>query len=78
MCCGIFFGPIGHSQQQPSLLFYASWSRLEMKSHEPKKQGQNKSKKEREKQWTIKNQIKKRRKDNKMLSQKSEKGRKKT
>jgi hypothetical protein len=49
-----------------------------MKPHEPKKQGQNKSKKEGEKQWTIKNQIKKRRKDNKMLSQKSEKGRKKT
>jgi hypothetical protein len=36
----------------------ASWGRLEMKPHEPKKkQGQNKSKKEGRKQRTIKNQI---------------------
>jgi hypothetical protein len=39
-----------------------------------KKQVQNKSEKEGEKQMVIKNQIKKRRKDNKTLSQKSEKG----
>jgi hypothetical protein len=43
-----------------------------------KKQGQNKSEKERGKQRAIKNQIEKREKDNKTLSQKSEKGRKKT
>jgi hypothetical protein len=42
-----------------------------------KKQGQNKSEKEGGKQRAIKNQIEKRRKGNKTLSQKSEKGRKK-
>jgi hypothetical protein len=48
-----------------------------MKSHEPKK-GTKQERKIRGKQRVIKNQIK-RRKDNKMLSQKSEKGaRKKT
>jgi hypothetical protein len=49
-----------------------------VKPHELKKQKQNKSKKEGEKQRVIKNQIKKRRKYNKMLSQRSEKGQKKT
>jgi hypothetical protein len=43
-----------------------------------KKQGQNKSEKERGKQRAIKNQIEKREKDNKTLNQKSEKGREKT
>jgi hypothetical protein len=38
------------------------------------KQGQNKSEKEGRKQWTIKNQIKKRRTSNKTLSRKGEKG----
>jgi hypothetical protein len=52
----------------------ASWGRLKMKPHEPKKQGQNKSEKEGGKQWAIKNQIKKKRKGNKTLSQKNEKG----
>jgi hypothetical protein len=33
----------------------ASWGRLEMKPHEPKKQGQNKSEKEGRKQRAIKN-----------------------
>jgi hypothetical protein len=42
------------------LLFsQANWGMLEMKPHESKKQGQNKSEKEGEKQRTIKNQIKK-------------------
>jgi hypothetical protein len=61
-------------------VFYsqASWGRLEMKSHEQKKQEQNKSEKGWGKQKAIKNQIKKRRKDNKTLSQKSEKGWEKT
>jgi hypothetical protein len=39
-----------------------------------KKAGIKQERKRREKQRAIKNQIKKRRKDNKMLSQKSEKG----
>jgi hypothetical protein len=39
-----------------------------------KKPVQNKSKKEGEKQWVIKKSNQKRRKDNKTLSQKSEKG----
>jgi hypothetical protein len=37
----------------------ASWGKLEIKPHEPKKQGQNKSEKEGEKQREIKNQIEK-------------------
>jgi hypothetical protein len=37
----------------------ASWSRLEMKPHEPKKQGQNKSEKEGGGRRAIKNQIEK-------------------
>jgi hypothetical protein len=45
-----------------------------MKPRELKKQGQNKIEKEGGKQRAIKNQIKKRRKGNKALSQKSEKG----
>jgi hypothetical protein len=48
----------GIQQQQPSLSFQASWGRLEMKSHESKKQGQNKSEKG-GKQRAIKNQIEK-------------------
>jgi hypothetical protein len=52
-------------------VFYSqvSWGKLEMKSYESKNRD-----KTREKQRAIKNQIKKRRKDNKTLSQKSEKG----
>jgi hypothetical protein len=45
-----------------------------MKPHEPKKQGQSKGEKEGEKRRTIKNQIEKRRKDNKTLSQQKRKG----
>jgi hypothetical protein len=41
-----------------------------MKSHEPKKQGQNKSEKEGGKQRVIKKPNQKRRKCNKMLSKK--------
>jgi hypothetical protein len=42
-------------------VFYsqASWGRLEIKPHEQKNQGQNKSEKEGGKQRAIKNQIKK-------------------
>jgi hypothetical protein len=41
--------------------FYSqvSWGKLEIKPHGPKKQGQNKSEKEGEKQREIKNQIEK-------------------
>jgi hypothetical protein len=53
----------------------ASWGRLEMKPHEQKKRYKTRAK--RRKQRAIKNQIKKRRKDNKMLSQKAKKGREK-
>ena len=49
-----------------------------MKPHEQKKQEQNKGEKEGERRRAIKDQIDKRRKDNKTLSQKSEKGQKKT
>jgi hypothetical protein len=50
-----------------------------MKPHEPKKQGQNNGKKERGgEQRAIKNEIEKGEKDNKTLSQKNEKGQKKT
>jgi hypothetical protein len=45
-----------------------------MKPHEQKKQGQNKSEKELGKQRTIKKPNRKGRKENKTLSQKSEKG----
>jgi hypothetical protein len=51
----------------------ASWGRLEMKPHE-KKKGTNQERKRREKQRAIKKSNQKRRKDNKTLSQKSEKG----
>jgi hypothetical protein len=44
-----------------------------MKPHEPKKKVQNKSEKEGEKQRVIKKSNKKRRKDNKTLSQKNKK-----
>jgi hypothetical protein len=58
--------------------FQASWGRLEMKSHD-KKTGTKQERKIRGKQMAIKKPNKKRRKDNKTLSQKSEKGaRKKT
>jgi hypothetical protein len=49
-------------QQQSSLLFPSKLGRLEMKPHELKKQGQNKSKKRRGKTNGDKNQIKKREK----------------
>jgi hypothetical protein len=55
----------------------ASWGRLEMKPHESKKQVQNKSEKEGEKQRVINKPNQKRRKDNKTLSQKRKKGPKK-
>jgi hypothetical protein len=45
-----------------------------MKPHEPKKQWQNKSEKEWGKQRAIKKFNRKRRKDNKTLSQKKQKG----
>jgi hypothetical protein len=48
-----------------------------MKSHEPKKQGQNKSEKEGGETNGDKKPNRKRRKGNKTLSQKSEKGREK-
>jgi hypothetical protein len=48
-----------------------------MKSHEPKKQGQNKSEKEGGKTNGDKKPNRKKRKGNKTLSQKSEKGREK-
>jgi hypothetical protein len=52
---------------------HASWDRVEMKSHESKKEGQNKSKKEWGKTKGNKKPNQKSRKSNKMLSQKSEK-----
>jgi hypothetical protein len=48
-----------------------------MKSHELKKE-QNKNEKEGKRRRAIKEQIDKRRKDNKTISQKNEKGQKKT
>jgi hypothetical protein len=54
----------------------ASWGRLEMKSHEPKKQGQTRAKKKGKTKGNEK-PNRKRRKYNKMLSQKREKGREK-
>jgi hypothetical protein len=56
-------------------VFYsqASWGRLEMKPHKQKKDTKQKRKR-RKKQRAIKKSNQKRRKDNKMLSQKSEKG----
>jgi hypothetical protein len=50
------------------------WARLEMKPHELKKTGTKQERKIRGKQRAIKKSNKKRRKDNKTLSQKSEKG----
>jgi hypothetical protein len=65
--------------QQPSLLFsQANWGMLEMKPHESKKQGQNKSEKEGEKQRTIKNQIKKGEKTIKRYVKKAKRGGKNT
>jgi hypothetical protein len=65
-------------QHHPSLLFSSKLGRLEMKPHEQKKCIKQ-ERKIKGKQRAIKNQIKKRRKDNKTLSQKSEKrARKKT
>jgi hypothetical protein len=52
----------------------ASWGRLEIKPHEPKKQRQNKSEKEGGKQRAIKKQIEKGKKGNETLSQKKRKG----
>jgi hypothetical protein len=53
--------------------FQASWDRLEMKPHEPKKK-EKKEPKKRGEQRAIINQIKKKRKNNKTLSQKVKKG----
>jgi hypothetical protein len=68
-------GPTNNNNQ--AFYFQVSWGRLEMKSYEPKKQGQNKSKKEEKggvwKQMTIKTKSK-RRKSNKTLSQKVKRG----
>jgi hypothetical protein len=65
-----------YNNKNQAFYYQASWGRLEMKPHEAKKkQEQNKSEKGGGKQRAIKNQIKKRgEKDNKTLSQKSEKG----
>jgi hypothetical protein len=54
----VILGIINNNNNQA---FYSqvSWGRLEMKPHEQKKQGQNKSEKEGGKQMAIKNQIKK-------------------
>jgi hypothetical protein len=52
----------------------ASWGRLQMKPHEQKKTCIKQERKIRGKQMSIKKPNKKRRKDNKTLSQKSEKG----
>jgi hypothetical protein len=54
----------------------ASWGRLEMKSHEPKKTG-TKQKQKRRKIKSDKKPNRKRRQGNKMLGQKSEKGQRK-
>jgi hypothetical protein len=61
-------------------VFYsqASWGRLEMKSHEQKKTRTKQERKRMGKTKGDKKSNKKRRKDNKTLSQKSEKGWKKT
>jgi hypothetical protein len=47
-----------YNNNNQAFSFQASWGRLQMKSHEPKKQGQNKSEKG-GKQRAIKNQIEK-------------------
>jgi hypothetical protein len=60
---------IQHNHNQ-AFYFQASWGRLEMKPHEPKKTRAKKK----EKTKCDKKPNQKRRKDNKMLSQKSEKG----
>jgi hypothetical protein len=65
--------PYNNNNHHQAFYFQASWGRLEMKSHEPKKIGTKQERKIRGKQRVIKKQIKKRRKDNKTLSQKSEK-----
>jgi hypothetical protein len=59
--------PLQQHQQQQVLYSQASWSRLEMKPHEGKKQGQNKSEK-RGKTIGDKKSNRKRRKGNKTLS----------
>jgi hypothetical protein len=56
--------------------FQASWVRLEMKPHEPKK-GTKQERKRRGKQRAIKKPNQKKEKNNKTLSQKSEKGQEK-
>jgi hypothetical protein len=53
----------------------ASWGRIEMKPHEPKKTGTEQEHKRRGETMGNKKSNRKRRKDNKTLSQKSEKGR---
>jgi hypothetical protein len=67
-------GNCSNNNNNQAFYSQASWGMLEMKPHDPKKTVQNKSKKEGEKQRVIKKPNKKRRKDSKTLSQKSEKG----
>jgi hypothetical protein len=64
---------IYYSNNNQVFFSQASWGKLEMKPHEQKKQVQNKSEKEGEKQVTIKKPNQKRRKNNKTLRQKSKK-----
>jgi hypothetical protein len=66
---------LGRYNNNHNQAFYsqASWGRLEMKPHEPKK-GTKQERKRRGKQRVIKKPNKKRRKYNKTLSQKSKKG----
>jgi hypothetical protein len=67
-----------YNNNNQAFYFQASWGRLEMKPHEQKKtgtkQGTKQERKIRGKQRAIKKSNKKRKKDNKMLSQKIEKG----
>jgi hypothetical protein len=66
---------LGRYNNNHNQAFYsqASWGRLEMKPHEPKK-GTKQERKRRGKQRVIKKPNQKRRKYNKILSQKSKKG----
>jgi hypothetical protein len=63
-----------YNNNNQAFYFQASWDRLEMKPHEQKKTGTKQERKIRGKQRAIKKSNKKRKKDNKMLSQKIEKG----
>jgi hypothetical protein len=50
-------GWINNNNNNQAFYSQASWGRLHMKPHELKKQGQNKSEKQREKQRAIRKQI---------------------